>query len=66
MRVLSFVYMSDYGYSAMFAKQCHDAKIPRAHLVTAMGSNKDSFFLYPEVKGKLEELYVLTRLLLPK
>jgi hypothetical protein len=50
----------------MFAKQCHDAKIPRAHLVTAMGSNKDSFFLYPEVKGKLEELYVLTRLLLPK
>eukprot|EP01122_Echinamoeba_exundans_P013125 TRINITY_DN5675_c0_g1_i1.p1 TRINITY_DN5675_c0_g1~~TRINITY_DN5675_c0_g1_i1.p1 ORF type:complete len:259 (-),score=70.55 TRINITY_DN5675_c0_g1_i1:158-823(-) len=47
----------DYGYSSKFGQQCHDAGIKNVHLVTSTGSDKNSFFLYMQVKGQLEELY---------
>ena len=45
----------DYDYVLESAKLLKDANCSDFHLLTSKGSNKDSWFLYPSTKGKVEE-----------
>jgi oxidoreductase len=47
----------DYGYAVKFGQVCADHGIKHMHLVTSQGADPSSFFLYMEVKGKIEEYY---------
>mmetsp|Transcript_40008 Transcript_40008/g.58838 ORF Transcript_40008/g.58838 Transcript_40008/m.58838 type:complete len:235 (-) Transcript_40008:426-1130(-) len=46
----------DYDYCEAAATAAKKAGVPHFSLVSSMGANPRSFFLYPEVKGKVEEL----------
>lgn len=45
----------DRDYVVESAKLAKEAGCQQFHLVTAQGSNKNSFFLYPKTKGEAEE-----------
>lgn len=45
----------DYGYNLAFAKACHDKGIERFFLLSALGADSNSRFLYNRVKGELEQ-----------
>jgi len=45
----------DHDYVLEAAKLLKTANCPDFHLLTSKGSNSDSWFLYPETKGKAEE-----------
>jgi len=45
----------DHDYVLEAAKLLKAASCPDFHLLTSKGSNKDSWFLYPGTKGKVEE-----------
>jgi len=45
----------DLEYVTNFAKLSKDAGIPHFQHVTSQGSNKNSWFLYPQTKGQAEE-----------
>lgn len=45
----------NYDYVQESAKLLKDANRADFHLLTSKGSNKDSWFLYPSTKGKVEE-----------
>jgi len=45
----------DHDYVLSSAQLLKDAACPDFHLLTSRGSNKDSWFLYPQTKGQVEE-----------
>jgi len=45
----------DYDYVLSSAQLLKDAACPDFHLLTSRGSNKDSWFLYPQTKGQVED-----------
>ena len=45
----------DYTYPLLGGKLASHFKIPHYSLVSSMGANKDSWFLYPKTKGRIEE-----------
>ncbi|KAL4166912.1 hypothetical protein KRP22_012399 [Phytophthora ramorum] len=45
----------DLEYVAKFAELAKDAGVPYFGLLTASNANKDSWFLYPQTKGEVEE-----------
>jgi len=45
----------DFGYVVNFARKCKEAGINHFHLVSSVGANKDSWFLYPKTKGQAEQ-----------
>lgn len=44
----------DHDYVLAAAKLAHSARVPHFSIVTAAGSNADSWFLYMQTKGKVE------------
>lgn len=45
----------DYDYQYQFAQNTKENKVPHFILVSAYGTNPQSRFFYPRIKGKLEE-----------
>lgn len=45
----------DHGYTVKFGSLCKDHGVKHFHLLTSMGSNPNSWFLYPKTKGQNEE-----------
>ncbi|CEG49304.1 oxidoreductase htatip2-like protein [Plasmopara halstedii] len=45
----------DLDYVVKFAELCKAANVPYFGLVTSQGANKDSWFLYPQTKGEVED-----------
>eukprot|EP00644_Phytophthora_capsici_P008138 jgi/Phyca11/20229/fgenesh1_pg.PHYCAscaffold_60_\ len=45
----------DLEYVVKFANLSKAAKVPYMGLLTSQGANKDSWFLYPQTKGEVEE-----------
>ncbi|CAH0482103.1 unnamed protein product [Peronospora belbahrii] len=45
----------DLGYVITFAKLSKAAGVPYFGLLTSQGANKDSWFLYPQTKGEVED-----------
>jgi len=48
-------YLVDYTYQYEFAKIASDNGVPIYSLISSTGSNENSPFFYPKIKGKLEE-----------
>jgi len=48
-------YLVDYTYQYEFAKMASDNRVKTYSLVSSLGSNENSPFFYPKIKGKLEE-----------
>jgi len=48
-------YLVDYTYQYKFAKMAIENGIKHYSLVSSVGSNKNSLFFYPKMKGALEE-----------
>ena len=48
-------YLVDYTYQYKFAKMAIENEIKYYSLVSSVGSNKNSLFFYPKMKGTLEE-----------
>lgn len=46
---------TDYTLVMKLAKLAKDANVPCFHLVSSIGANQQSWFLYPKTKGRLEE-----------
>lgn len=43
----------DHGYTVKFGSLCKDHGVKHFHLLTSMGSNPNSWFLYPKTKGQV-------------
>lgn len=43
----------DHGYTVKFGSLCKDSGVKHFHLLTSMGSNPNSWFLYPKTKGQV-------------
>jgi uncharacterized protein YbjT (DUF2867 family) len=48
-------YLVDYTYQYEFAKMASNNGIKHYALISSVGSNENSFFFYPKIKGALEE-----------
>ena len=48
-------YLVDYTYQYEFAKMASNNGIKYYALISSVGSNENSFFFYPKIKGALEE-----------
>lgn len=48
-------YLVDYTYQYEFAKMASNNGIKHYALISSVGSNENSFFFYPKIKGTLEE-----------
>jgi len=45
----------EHGYTVKFARLCKEHGVRHFHLLTAMGANPNSWLLYPQIKGMIEE-----------